>query len=640
MRFYPSFIILIAFKLLCLIANGATYYVAQNGSDTNAGTSAAPFKTFSKANAAMNSGDTCIVKDGTYWQTLTITKSGVQFRAENPKGAVIEPRKAINNWTAVAGSTGQYVADCTGVVEDEYMQVYHNNQPQNWARWPNDNDYDEYTFDSSNVVSGTLSSIVVSGLPVNVEGAYVRYLAGHSGVSWTKKLNGFSQVNGGQQVTFNAVDASKWPWATHNPTQNQAYRLNGTGEAIFFGKKNLLDAEREWFYDRPNGKLYFRAAGSGKPANWTVKVPIRKHCIEITGNSVIVDGFKMLGGNVTMSGNYGTLKNCLIQHGRRVHDLTGTGTFNDASVFVTGSDNRIEGNTIEYGTVNGVSGSAWQGEKNTTIIKNTIRNFNTVAIHAGCVRLGGDGSLITENRMYDSGRGIITFFGKDVEISYNHINNGMRLTADGGLIYTVGVKENGAVVRKNGKIHHNWIHAAPSLTYLDNVNAHYLAPGVYLDNHSAGYDVYDNAIFHVRGSAVQVNWENELVWIYNNTAWDISDYDANNNYVEGYFFKRWANGYTAQYNRVWNNYANTPNSEAHGGYWRSNNIFEDVSTEPFVSINWQNRDFTPKSGSVLVDTGRTDASLIDQNVFGSGADVGAVELGGTNWKPGIWPTKE
>ncbi len=633
---------------------GATYYVAQNGNDANNGTNAAPFKTFAKANSVMNPGDTCIVKDGTYWQTLQITKNGVQFRAENPKGAIIEPRKAVNGWTPVSGSPGQFVANCTGVLEDEFMQVYHNNAPQNWARWPNDADFDEYTFDSRNVSSGTLSSLVVSGIPVNVTGAYVRYLAGHSGVSWTKKITGFSQVSGGQRVNFGAVDNSKWPWAVHNPTQNQNYRLNGTGEAIFFGKRNLLDTDREWFYDRPNGKLYFNPAGNSAPTNWTVKVPIRKHCIEITGNYVIVDGFKMLGGNVVMDGSNGTLKNCLIQHGRRVHDLTGKGTFNDGSVLVTGPNNTVEGNNIEYGTVNGVTGQAWQGAHNLTIRKNTIRNFNTVAIHAGCIRVSGDGVLITENRIFDSGRGLITFFGKNNEISYNHINNGMRLTADGGMIYTVGSitgvqkipgtnqidKTTGTVTYKNGKIHHNWIQAAPSLTYLDNVNSHYLAPGIYLDNHSAGYDVYDNAIWNVRGSAVQVNWKNERVWIYNNTAWNIIDYDSNHNFIKGYFFKRWADGWPSQYNRVWNSYANTTKSEAHNGYWNTNNRFEDVNTTPFVSINWQNLDFNPKAGSVLINTGRTDASLLDQNVVGNGADIGAVERGGVNWKPGKYATKE
>ena len=45
---------------------GKTYYVATTGSDTAAGTSAAPWKTLQKAANAVAAGDTVIVRAGTY----------------------------------------------------------------------------------------------------------------------------------------------------------------------------------------------------------------------------------------------------------------------------------------------------------------------------------------------------------------------------------------------------------------------------------------------------------------------------------------------------------------------------------------------------------------------------------------------
>lgn len=55
---------------------GATYYVSTTGSDTNTGSQAAPFKTFAKAITQAASGDTIIIRGGTYTERLVITKSG------------------------------------------------------------------------------------------------------------------------------------------------------------------------------------------------------------------------------------------------------------------------------------------------------------------------------------------------------------------------------------------------------------------------------------------------------------------------------------------------------------------------------------------------------------------------------------
>jgi chitodextrinase len=57
-----------------LFAN--TYYVATNGSDSNSGTTSAPFKTINKGINAASAGDTVYVRGGSYYQTAYISKSG------------------------------------------------------------------------------------------------------------------------------------------------------------------------------------------------------------------------------------------------------------------------------------------------------------------------------------------------------------------------------------------------------------------------------------------------------------------------------------------------------------------------------------------------------------------------------------
>ncbi|MDI3463623.1 MAG: hypothetical protein OJF50_002444 [Nitrospira sp.] len=65
--------------LLMLLASpswGAIYYVDDGGSDASLGTSTlTPWRTFAKATSSSTCGDTVVVMDGTYFTSLTITKS-------------------------------------------------------------------------------------------------------------------------------------------------------------------------------------------------------------------------------------------------------------------------------------------------------------------------------------------------------------------------------------------------------------------------------------------------------------------------------------------------------------------------------------------------------------------------------------
>ena len=57
---------------------GKTYYVATNGSDSSAGTLAAPFRTIGMAAGVVKPGDTIEVREGTYAGGLAITSRGTQ----------------------------------------------------------------------------------------------------------------------------------------------------------------------------------------------------------------------------------------------------------------------------------------------------------------------------------------------------------------------------------------------------------------------------------------------------------------------------------------------------------------------------------------------------------------------------------
>lgn len=74
---------------------GNTYYIATNGSDSNPGTSAQPWGTFDKAWTVLAPGDTLVVRDGRYYQSIDPAISGtsgspIVIRAENDGGVILD----------------------------------------------------------------------------------------------------------------------------------------------------------------------------------------------------------------------------------------------------------------------------------------------------------------------------------------------------------------------------------------------------------------------------------------------------------------------------------------------------------------------------------------------------------------------
>lgn len=71
-RSIPLHLIILLYALASLSAtvSAATYYVATNGKDSNPGTSSAPFRTIAQGVSVLQPGDTLLIREGTYKETL------------------------------------------------------------------------------------------------------------------------------------------------------------------------------------------------------------------------------------------------------------------------------------------------------------------------------------------------------------------------------------------------------------------------------------------------------------------------------------------------------------------------------------------------------------------------------------------
>ena len=582
----------------------AEYHVAKNGSQTNNGTESSPFLTIANAAEVAEAGDIVYVHEGTYRETLQPQNAGtdgnpITFTVFDNDEVIISGTNKIESWSHEGDNI--YKADVTMPLGVEENALFYNSKVMDIARWPNNIDNDLYTPDYKFVTSGDGSHIVYDDgiLDIDWSGGYMWYLGGHSGASWTREITSSTAT----QVNYTTVDITKWPFDPHNPTvkRNDQY-----GIFYLFGVKEALDYQREWYYDATEEEVFFKAPNGENPSNGIVEYTARTEAVNLSKAYVIVDGFTIMGAKVKLRDNT-TLRNCKVQYGAvRIDDLANTSAqIYSASVMLIGSNILVEKNVIEYGSTNGILITSGNSATNNTIQNNIVRYFNTIGNHSSPIRSGAVGSKILNNTIYTTGRDGIYSSGTDCEIAYNDVSDCMRMNNDGGIFYTVG-NEN----RKNSTIHHNWFHDSQGPDYADGRVA-----GIYLDNNSKGWDVYNNVVSNITWSGIQINWDNWYLKIYNNTLWGVE---------EG--MGRWENGYTLDDVEVINNYTSI---EPWISTTASNNITDENS--PFVDA--AANDFRPKSGSSLIDAGAVLAGYTD-GFKDASPDVGAYEFGGTNWKAG------
>lgn len=124
--------------LACGAARAATYYVSTTGSDSNPGTSAAPFKTIQKGASTASAGDVVLVKPGTYPCTggvdsmaVQLTKAGtasapITIKSETKWGAVLDGRLTCHSYFNFASSAHYWVIEGFDIKNPRWAGVWSN----------------------------------------------------------------------------------------------------------------------------------------------------------------------------------------------------------------------------------------------------------------------------------------------------------------------------------------------------------------------------------------------------------------------------------------------------------------------------------------------------------------------------------
>ncbi|MBM7565786.1 carbohydrate-binding protein [Paenibacillus sacheonensis] len=597
MAAFSSFAIMTA--LACGVAApqavhaASNYYVAPSGSDGNNGTSlGTPFKTIQKAASVAAAGDTVYIRGGTYRETVTPANSGttgspIEYKAYQGEDVLISGLDAVNtSWTNYTGNI--YYTNYAMGMGDENA-VFVDGGSMTYARWPNKTGASPMTNDGAAVGSGSLTSIADTGMPNQAAGWYNGAIVWSiSAAKWTAW--GATVTSSGSGTVNFAIPGDMGDYLNPGDTTR--------GDKNYYylaGKLGLLDAEKEWFYDPSNARLYLYAPGGASPTGKTVEVKARRQAIDLTGKSNIrFTGIDIKGAEMKITGDNnvidGMTASYIFSHNAR--GLYHTHPVADDGIHIMGNNNTVKNGDFGYS-----DGNIFLLDKgsNNVITNNYIHDADRNGNYDAPVRLEDNGyndrnyTTITYNTIYNTGRSAI-HFTRPGYFEHNDVYRTNIVADDGAPVYLGGDLLNSTVA-------YNVIHDI----YWQSGTRTGVVPAVYMDNGTDNAIAHHNVIYNIgQDAAFRMNAPtNGGRYLYNNTAYNVPSTLVT--------------------------MAGTP------AFAQDNNLLNAASSN-FADA--ANHNFRLVSGSGAVNAGSVHAPWTN-GYAGAAPDKGAYEYGSADWTAGV-----
>jgi hypothetical protein len=498
-------------------ALGTTYHVSLSGSDSNAGSAAAPFRHVQKCADVMVAGDSCLIGAGTYRETVIPARDGtasarITYAPEVGADVAIDGSDPVTGWSVVSASDLAALQAADGfLVGSDFSaaagagkifqtsitlnaslsgnQVFVDGGLQPEAQWP---------YPGNNPTRPVLAS-AQSGTTTSLSDTALTQPAGFwTGARLTSHNWFVSETGTVTSSSTGSVTASGLPACVGlSPNQHSLYSLSGKLEA--------LGHAGQWFYQSGSHKLYVWTADDSSPAGHTVEAKQRTLAFDLAGRSyvsLIGVGIRAATVRTSSSSSHDVLDGITARYVSHYMDLaidpnkvTATDPCDvltagetTSGILLGGSQNTLRNSVVDFSAGNGVvvSGSG------NSVIGNTIADVDYLGSYAAGINVLGSGHTITHNTVYNSGRSDINIDNKvagttaagDV-IAYNDLSDYGNLVVDVGAIYICC-----SVNLAGTTIHHNLLHDAAPFA------ASAPAPGIYLDLSTHNATVFDNVAWN------------------------------------------------------------------------------------------------------------------------------------------------
>ncbi|MCE4026253.1 right-handed parallel beta-helix repeat-containing protein [Microbacterium sp. Au-Mic1] len=595
--------------------------VSTTGSDSAAGTAAAPFRTIQKCASVATAGDICEIQGGVYRETITPAQSGtstapITFRAAAGQQVIVSGADPVAGWTLTSGNI--YTAPIT-LNDDTRQQLFINDAMFNRARWPNagsDLLHAPLAFADGGTTTSTLVDAALPTIAGGWTGANLHVWAGSAWMSATGT------------VTSTSAGSVGYSGANSECGGGLSFLCVSSGTRYYLdGVRGALDSAGEWFYDKVAHSVSLWAPGGGIPTGVTMKQ--RQWAFDLSGRSFIqVSGLGLQAASVlttdTSSDNVlDSLDIHYVSHFDTIpipnvsDDSVAAAHLLTSGIILNGTRNQLRNSTITGSAGNGVS---IQGTAN-RVDNNLISEINYMGTWSAGVYIRGQNEVVTRNTIFDTGRDGITanYLGDGIygsahtdftgnEISYNEIFSWGVMNEDSGGIYSCcGTDMSG------GSIKYNYVHDNNARGRVGSAGS-----GIMLDNGSKNMSVHHNVVANALTAGIGIN---------GNYSGDPSNAKIRNNTLMGGQYQSLGMyvGFSSVGAEIVNNILEKPNNVSGGT--QSNNSTPGsapgyLAGGPYLA-----------SASPMIDAGAPVTGITDGYV-GASPDIGAYEYGTSGWRAG------
>jgi hypothetical protein len=304
----------------------AKYYVATNGSDSNVGTEAAPFRSVTKCAGLLVAGDICYVKNGTYSEVVVHIKASgtanapIKLMAYPGHAPVIyfddNDPSAPKHWRFLLQVTPGHNKPIAYIhiegltIEGGAGTKWYNCQScvirRNWFKNPYGSGL--YGFGG---IDNVIDRNVISDAGDPVIGGHGMYLTGSRYIVTNNLIYAPNSYGVQLRGNFDPTDATKWPNPEFGKTENViisnnvfAYSHDGSGVVIFGTLNTNARIENNIFYE--NGQ---NGSNSANGVRWvsccSTGVQIRNNLSYATSprSTFFISSNAKEGVHYTQSGN-------------------------------------------------------------------------------------------------------------------------------------------------------------------------------------------------------------------------------------------------------------------------------------------------------------------------------------------------
>lgn len=605
------------------------------------------FGALQKAVDAARPGDTVWVDGGIYFGTLKVKNSGeagkpISIKCVPGENAVLSAAdKIASKWTKYKG--GIYVADVDWSAPEGRNQLLMDDEIMIEARHPNISG--EKQLMEVAITPGLMTNAKAHKDKVEIEGDKFleslpeNALAGcvYWGMHWPAWASQCAKISGSKGKILSVEDKSQSGWWWVKDEKKDAKQ--GDGEGVLIGALALLDSPREWYYDSSAKKLYFYPPDGKDPNGLNLYFKKRAEVLYMRGvSNVIVSGINGMGGGINMLDT----KNCTLENGtfkavshcnffsnargdtmfkNDNDDIAGTGvlltgqgcvlrnlslSYSAGSIILMdGKDHVVENNFLSDG---GYMGTYRSGifvdckHSDATRGGHVFRNNTITRVARACIHFTSraDGKKDVPGAPYDTAY-------RACDILMNDFSEYLMLANDGGAL-------NSWKVNLGSDRSARW-----AFNWFENCRSSELGSALYPDNYCRNVTMCRNVVRGVQ-EGTRINRVCENVRIYNNTFWDVKvKTTAQWKHNEGL--------------KIYNNVSDNENWEFSKGDVHENNLtWKGDASELFELKGKGLSGFAPKRGSKLDGAGKA----LDKTEFpDSIGDIGAYEVGGQVWIPGV-----